>query len=207
MKKRSSRVLWIVLVVILLLAVTGLGLWLVTSWMNPQTSSQFVTEDYEAEQTEENAAETQQAKMAKDACGKFLEAYARHDGEAAVQLTDEFDTAAFDFEGVQGMLCPDMKFELGNAETVSDGKVKVRASITNVDLKEALMLLENQGEFGMEELQQALSKTECPKKTYDAEVYVVQTEDGWRVQLGGSLSDALLGGYLSILEEAHGGEQ
>ena len=207
MKKRSSRVLWIVLVVVLLAAVAGLGWWLVTSWMNPQMPQQYVPEDYEAEEMNETAEETEDVKAARTVCGEFLEAYAHHDGETAVQLTDEFDAQAFDFKGVQGMLCPDMDYVLGHAEAVSDEQVKVKVTITNVDLKEVLTQLEAKGEFGMDELRQTLEQSECPSREYEAEVYMVRTEDGWRVQLNGALSDALLGGYLSILEEAQGGDQ
>jgi len=109
------------------------------------------------------------------------------------------------FEGFQGLLAEQIEFTIKDAKQ-QEGEVIVAAEITNIDLKQVFNDVVNRlpsdttQEEILKTLERDMTDDNCVKKTFDCEVLLVD-DDGYKIVMTDTLSNALLGGYNEYLAE------
>lgn len=141
-----------------------------------------------------------------EVCEAFFAAYITLDGETAGALLSGMGEP-YSFGTLTGLLAQNTKVTLGDAETEEE-TCRIPATVETIDLQAVLENIPEDtastGEAGAW-LAEALSDADAPRKTFETEVWLVLEEDeGWRVELTPSLSDALMGGYLTMLSAGAG---
>ena len=141
-----------------------------------------------------------EAQAAGDACQAFFDAYAARDGEA---VGDRMQGGGdgLTFSRMQGALAGRMEAEAGSAK-VNGEEATVSAEMVSIDVaavfKGVPQTVESR-EAALSSLIAAFEAPDVPTREFKVTVKMVKENGEWLVQMTPELSDALLGGYNSLL--------
>lgn len=142
---------------------------------------------------------------AKIVVSDFLESYKSKQPNTIKYLEYSFSDSGMNFEGFQGLLAEKINYSIKDV-VEEENQIVVISEITNVDLKKVFddvlsQLSENntQAEI-LEALKQKLTKSNCSRKTFECEIILVEN-NGYKIVMTDTLSNALLGGYNEYLAE------
>ena len=140
------------------------------------------------------------ASEAEAACQEFLEAYAQGDNPTVARLLGLPEDSA-QLGELQTALARRAEWELEEPET-GEEMTRVPAVITNVDVEAVLESLPaeiaSQAE-AREALLAAFQAEDVPMREFPVELELQEGADGWQLVMTPALSDALLGGYPSLM--------
>ena len=138
---------------------------------------------------------------AKAACESFLQAYVSLDGEQVAKSLGEMNGAE-EFSDLQGAVAQRIAYQTKGV-LMEEGRAVVSTVITAIDLEAVFSSLPegiNSAEGAKEALLQAFAADDVPMREFVVEIELLGSADDWTVQMTPELSDALLGGYHSLME-------
>lgn len=132
----------------------------------------------------------------------FFDAYTTLDAETTGSLLTGIGDP-YAFGTLTGLLAQHITVEFGEPE--QDGDICViPVTIQNIDLRAVFGKLPDtigSNEEASAWLAEAMAAADVPMTTFETQVYLVREDAGWRVELTTGLSDALLGGYFTMMQE------
>lgn len=135
----------------------------------------------------------------------FLNSYKAKQLNTVKYLEYSIDDSTMNFEGFQGLFAEQIEYTILDANEQEE-YIIVNVEIKNIDFKIAFNAVLDQlssdptSEEILNELKQKLSNRDCPKKIFQCEV-LLTNNDGYKIVMTDSLSNALLGGYNEYLAE------
>lgn len=136
---------------------------------------------------------------------EFLQSYKAKQPDTFKYLQYPVAEVNMQFEGFQGILAEQIDFEIENVRK-EHGQIVASVEITNIDLKEVFINTINdlpedvtQDDI-LKELETRMQKGDCATKKFDCEIIVIN-DNGYKVIITDTLSNALLGGYNEYLAE------
>ena len=138
---------------------------------------------------------------AKAACESFLQAYVSLDGEEVAKSLGGMNGAE-EFSDLQGAVAQRIAYQTKGVQ-MEEGRAVVSTVITAIDLEAVFSSLPegiNSAEGAKEALLQAFAADDVPMREFVVEIELLGSADDWTVQMTPELSDALLGGYHSLME-------
>ncbi len=164
-------------------------------------------EDDSHRRDEEEEEEIYQAdpEEALETCEDFFDAYRELDSAKTGSLLTGMGEP-YPFGTLTGILARNMQVDL-EAGALEEDMCRIPATIETVDLQAVFRGLPDtiaSTEEASAWLADALSADDAPRQTYAVEVLMVLDGEDWKVELTGALSNALLGGYFSLLDELSG---
>ena len=136
---------------------------------------------------------------AKAACESFLQAYVSLDGEEVAKSLGGMNGAE-EFSDLQGAVAQRIAYQTKGVQ-MEEGRAVVSTVITAIDLEAVFSSLPegiDSAEGAKEALLQAFAADDVPMRV--VEIELLGSADDWTVQMTPELSDALLGGYHSLME-------
>ncbi len=161
--------------------------------------------DWDEGEEEEEREERRDPEDALEICEEFFDAYTELDAEATGRLLTGMGDP-FSFGTLTGILAESAAVELGEPE-LEDDTCTIPVTIETIDLQAVFAELPDtiaSKEEATQWLSEAMGAKDAPRKTFETEALLVLEEDGWKVELTGGLSDALMGGYFTMLSEMTG---
>lgn len=143
--------------------------------------------------------------QAKTVVSDFLESYKSKQPNTIKYLQYSVNDSGMNFEGFQGLLAEQIEFTIKDVKQ-KENQIIVATEITNVDLKKVFNDVVNQlstnatQEETLEALELKITENNCAQKTFECEIILVDNE-GYKLIMTDTLSNALLGGYNEYLAE------
>ena len=146
-----------------------------------------------------------------NACEDFLSAFCQSDASTVTELlADASYGSDISLSGYPEIAGKEMTWQLGEVtkaeEAESDQpRYYVQAEITSLDLPtlagdESFLTRTAQSDV-LTALQEVIAEGSAPEKTYEVQVQLIRENENWKVRMDNSLSDALLGGYVTFYQE------
>lgn len=136
------------------------------------------------------------------ACQQFFNAYTAGEGEQVGDyLSGGF--AAGEFSSIQNALAKHTSIELKSSVGDED-TAQVNAVITCIDIAAVMQALPqdiDSKKSAKKAMLTAFDEENVPLRDFEITIELVKIEDKWLVSMNSQLSDALLGGFHSMLEE------
>lgn len=152
---------------------------------------------------------------AQAAVTEFLERYKACD-PAASELLVGTDDIAMSYEGISSSFADRLNYEIISCRKDSDDLYIVEIQTTTIDFEKLFTVsteetVENYGEYNVTDhlldvMQQKITDDACETKTISAQVPVLKIDEEYKIQMDGSLANALSGGMNDYLESLAGGE-
>ena len=152
---------------------------------------------------------------AQAAVTEFLERYKACD-PAASELLAGTDDIAMSYEGISSSFADRLSYEVISCRKDSDNLYIVEIQTTTIDFEKLFTVsaeetVKNYGEDNVTDhlldvMQQKITDDACETKTIPAQVSVLKIDEEYKIQMDGSLANALSGGMNDYLESLAGGE-
>ena len=152
---------------------------------------------------------------AQAAVTEFLERYRACD-PAASELLAGTDDIAMNYEGISSSFADRLSYEIISCRKDSDDLYIVEIQATTIDFEKLFTVsseetVKNYGEdnvtdYLLDVMQQKITEGDCEIKTISAQVSVLKNDEEYKIQMDGSLANALSGGMNDYLESLAGGE-
>ena len=161
--------------------------------------------------SEETASGLSEPEQVQNACEDFLSAYCQNDASAVTELlADASYGSEINLSGYPEISGKEMTWQLGEVtkaeEAESDQpRYYVQAEITSLDFPtlagdESFLTRTAQSDV-LTALQEVIAEGSAPEKTYEVQIQLIRENENWKVRMDNSLSDALLGGYVTFYQE------
>lgn len=146
---------------------------------------------------------------------EFLERYKACD-PAASELLAGTEDIAMSYEGISSAFADGLSYEIISCRKDSDNLYIVEIQATTIDFEKLLTasveeIVENYGKDNVADhlldvMQQKITDDTCEKRNLSAQVSVLKIDGECKIQMDGSLANALSGGMNDYLESLAGGE-
>lgn len=159
--------------------------------------------------------ENRDKECAQAAVTEFLERYKACDPAASELLAGTGDIE-MSYEGISSSFADELSYEVISSRKDSDDLYIVEIQTTTIDFEKLFTVsaeetVKNYGEDNVTDhlldvMQQKITGDTCETKTIPAQVSVLKINGEYKIQMDGSLANALSGGMNDYLESLAGGE-